>query len=162
MPEEAFCKAPMANSISEKTSLLTAATDKQNYNRNDHLSLCVSLRNSSGKRIHLRREAGWGESSSVSIWIIDTASGKDAGSDFIPDDIDGPIGNDHLIAVDAGAQIFWRFVIPLAGYKLQRGHSYKALAIYHNNVMIPTSNGRGPQIGGRLEAEAFSQPFIVH
>lgn len=151
-----------ANGLTRKPVALTVGTDRGDYGRTDHVHLRVGLHNSTAARLYVRRYAGWGESSSVSIWMVDAASDKVVDSGFLADEIDMPIeSDDQLAPVEAGGGIFWNFQLPLAQYPLRPGRSYKVLVQYHSNRAIATSIGGVRTVTGQIKAEAFSPPFVV-
>lgn len=114
--------------------LLSVNLPKKTYRRSDEIGAEITLTNKSGKTIFVRRFVGWGESSSVSVWIHDL-SGKSVGSDFLADELDPPVkSTKQLEELRPGASKRFTLNIPLADYDLEPGKSYLLTVVYHSSI----------------------------
>ncbi|MFD2365817.1 hypothetical protein [Pseudoduganella sp. GCM10020061] len=113
---------------------ITLALPKKEYLRTDEIAVNITLTNKSKQNLFIRRFIGWGESSSVSVWINDRF-GKIVSSDFWADELDPPITSvAQLEELKPGASKRVILNVPLADYDLKIGESYTLTVVYHSSI----------------------------
>jgi hypothetical protein len=113
------------------------------YSPLDEIEANVTLTNRSKQTFFVRRFVGWGEGSSVSVWIYDL-SGKSMTSDFWPDELDPPVTSlVELEELKPGASKRFTVDISLGNYNLKRGTSYSIKVVYHSSI-APNTDLRVP------------------
>jgi hypothetical protein len=139
--------APTSTAAGKPSSKMGAASDfvltvnlpKETYGRSDEIGAEISLTNKSKQTIFVRRLVGWGERSSVSVWIHDL-SGKSVSSDFLADELDLPVtSTKQLEELRPGESQRFTLNIPLADYGLKQGKNYVLTVVYHSSIPSKTS-----------------------
>jgi hypothetical protein len=127
---------------------------KKTYHRSDDIGVEVALTNQSGRTLFVRRFVGWGESSSVSIWIHGL-SGESVSSDFLADELDPPVTSPAEVEeLKPGASKRFTLNVPLAEYDLKQGKSYALTVVYHSSISsqtqlaLPLLTAGHPRISG--------------
>jgi hypothetical protein len=116
------------------TIVLSLKIGRLKYDPSEDLLVQARLTNSSSHALFVRRAVGWGESSSVSVWIQDL-SGSYAAADFLPDLIDESVSAlSQLEELKPGVGKNFSLRIPLAKYNLKPNKKYKLTFVYHSSI----------------------------
>jgi hypothetical protein len=153
--------AKVGNMAHEGSPLqVTLKTDRDSYKLGDEISVQVLLTNRSKSPVYIYAPLDWGESASLSLWLKDTATGKDVPEEFIADALPPPPGSkdafvkllpDHVYGVVLKSK--------LAQLNVQKGGTYELVAEYHSP--IPASMNFGLPIWSREKGAVPSNPVTI-
>lgn len=154
--------APMLSSDvkQQKGMRVEISSDKTDYRMNEPIRLAVLLKNESESEFWVYNDLGWGDSSSFSLWVKDTRTGKDVTGQFLADALTPPPGSkDQFTKILPhyyfGFDANWR----MKELNIDRPGSYMITVNYHSP--IPLAFGLGLPIWSKEMGSVRSNSLKV-
>jgi hypothetical protein len=134
---------------------VTLRTDRDSYKLGDEIIVRVLLTNKSRSPLYIYAPLECGESASISIWLKDALSGKDAPEYFISDAVTPPPGSkDDFIKLLPDHVFGVVFTSTMKDFNVRQKGTYEVTAEYHSP--IPASMNFGLPIWSREKGAVSS------